>query len=59
MDEQGRSQMAGDYTPQKSDTFTFGLRTVDTPGRDPFGDPTRAPLDPHHSVAKLAELGTR
>jgi xylose isomerase len=49
--------MAGDYTPQKSDKFTFGLWTVGNPGRDPFGDPVRAPLDPHHSVARLAELG--
>ena len=49
--------MAGDYTPQKSDKFTFGLWTVGNPGRDPFGEPVREPLDPHHSVAKLAELG--
>ena len=26
--------------------FTFGLWTVGNPGRDPFGGPTRAPLDP-------------
>jgi xylose isomerase len=37
--------------------FTFGLWTVGNPGRDPFGDPTRAPLDPVDSVRKLAELG--
>jgi xylose isomerase len=37
--------------------FTFGLWTVGNPGRDPFGDPTRAPLDPVDSVGKLAELG--
>jgi xylose isomerase len=37
--------------------FTFGLWTVGNPGRDPFGDPTRAPLDPVESVQKLAELG--
>ncbi len=37
--------------------FTFGLWTVGNPGRDPFGDPTRAPLDPVESVHKLAELG--
>ncbi len=49
--------MADQYTPQKSDKFTFGLWTVGNPGRDPFGDPVRAPLDPHHSVRKLAELG--
>jgi xylose isomerase len=37
--------------------FTFGLWTVGNPGRDPFGEPTRAPLDPVQSVHKLAELG--
>jgi xylose isomerase len=37
--------------------FTFGLWTVGNPGRDPFGDPTRAPIDPVDSVWKLAELG--
>jgi xylose isomerase len=37
--------------------FTFGLWTVGHPGRDPFGDPTRAPIDPVDSVRKLAELG--
>jgi xylose isomerase len=37
--------------------FTFGLWTVGNPGRDPFGGPTREPLDPPDSVHKLAELG--
>jgi xylose isomerase len=37
--------------------FTFGLWTVGNPGRDPFGGPTREPLDPAESVRKLAELG--
>jgi xylose isomerase len=37
--------------------FTFGLWTVGNPGRDPFGDPTRAPIDPVDSVWKPAELG--
>ena len=37
--------------------FTFGLWTVGNPGRDPFGGPTREPLDPVESVKKLAELG--
>jgi xylose isomerase len=37
--------------------FTFGLWTVGNPGRDPFGGPTRGPLDPAESVRKLAELG--
>jgi xylose isomerase len=37
--------------------FTFGLWTVGNPGRDPFGGPTREPLDPVESVKKLGELG--
>ena len=49
--------MADQYTPQKSDKFTFGLWTVANPGSDPFGEPVRPPLDPVTSVHKLAELG--
>ncbi len=37
--------------------FTFGLWTVGNPGLDPFGWPTREPLDPVDSVKKLGELG--
>jgi xylose isomerase len=37
--------------------FTFGLWTVGNPGRDPFGEPTRARLDPCDTVHRLAELG--
>src|SRR3954453_1690616 len=37
--------------------FTFGLWTVGNPGRDPFGEPTRAPVDPVGCGRKLAELG--
>jgi xylose isomerase len=37
--------------------FTFGLWTVGNPGRDPFGEPTRAPVDPVDSAGRLAELG--
>jgi len=43
--------------PRPEDRFTFGLWTVGWPARDPFGDPTRAPLDPVESVHRLAELG--
>src|SRR5690606_40835668 len=39
------------------DRFTFGLWTVSNVGRDPFGEPTRASLDPTYVVSKLAELG--
>ncbi len=41
----------------KDDRFSFGLWTVGWPGRDPFGDATRAPLDPVESVHRLAGLG--
>jgi xylose isomerase len=44
-------------TPRKEHRFTFGLWTVGNPGRDPFGGPTREPVDPVDSVHKLAELG--
>jgi xylose isomerase len=43
--------------PKPEDRFTFGLWTVGNPGRDPFGLPTREPLDPVESVERLAELG--
>jgi xylose isomerase len=49
--------MADQYTPQRADKFTFGLWTVGNVGRDPFGEPVRAPLDPVRSVHKLSELG--
>jgi xylose isomerase len=37
--------------------FTFGLWTVGNRGRDPFGEPTRAALDPVDIVRKLAGIG--
>jgi len=45
------------FAPTPADRFTFGLWTVGNVGRDPFGEPTRPPLDPTYVVAKLAELG--
>ncbi|MEV0117271.1 xylose isomerase [Streptomyces sp. NPDC050844] len=45
------------YQPTPEDKFTFGLWTVGWQGRDPFGDATRAPLEPADSVRHLAELG--
>jgi xylose isomerase len=39
------------------DKFSFGLWTVGYAGRDPFGDPTRAPLDPVRSLEQLSALG--
>jgi xylose isomerase len=44
-------------TPRPEHKFTFGLWTVGWQGRDPFGDATRAALDPVESVTRLAELG--
>ena len=46
-----------DTTPTKDDKFSFGMWTVGWQARDPFGEPTRAPLDPLHAVDKLAEIG--
>ncbi len=46
-----------ELTPRPEHRFTFGLWTVGNPGRDPFGEPTRALLDPVESVERLAELG--
>ena len=44
-------------TPTPSDQFTFGLWTVGYSGQDPFGGPTRAPLDVVHVIEKLASYG--
>ena len=44
-------------TPTRDDKFSFGLWTVGYNGTDPFGGPTRKPLDVVHVVEKLAELG--
>jgi xylose isomerase len=44
-------------TATPDDRFTFGLWTVGNPGRDPFGGPTRAPIDPVDSVNRLGALG--
>ena len=45
------------YAPQPEHHFTFGLWTVGNAGRDPFGEPVRAPLSPASIVERLAELG--
>src|SRR5579862_3218656 len=49
--------MADRYAPKPSDKFTFGLWTTANPGRDPFGEPTRPPLDPIKNIRKMAEAG--
>ena len=45
------------YAPQPEDKFTFGLWTVGNTGRDPFGEPTRAPMSPAETVRLLGEVG--
>ncbi|HEY8913488.1 xylose isomerase [Lacisediminihabitans sp.] len=44
-------------TPTRADKFSFGLWTVGYNGSDPFGGPTRPPLDVVEAVTRLAELG--
>ena len=43
--------------PTPADKFSFGMWTVGFTGRDPFGDPTRQPMDIVHMLEKLADLG--
>ena len=49
--------MSDRYTPRPEHKFTFGLWTVGNPGRDPFGQEVRPPLDAVEAVHRLAELG--
>jgi len=49
--------MTDAYTPRPEHHFTFGLWTVGNVGRDPFGEPVRAPIAPPRIVEKLGELG--
>jgi xylose isomerase len=44
-------------TFDKKYKFTFGLWTVGNPGRDPFGEPTRAPLTPPKIADLLGDVG--
>lgn len=44
-------------TPTPADRFSFGLWTVGYDGTDPFGGPTRRPLDVVHVVEQLAARG--
>ena len=46
-----------DYAPKPENKFTFGLWTTANQGRDPFGEPTRPPLDPIKNIRKMAEIG--
>ncbi|WP_103504303.1 MULTISPECIES: xylose isomerase [unclassified Streptomyces] len=49
--------MPQNYVPTPQDKFSFGLWTIGWQGRDPFGDASRAPLDPVEAVHRLTELG--
>lgn len=49
--------MSSQFIPKPEDKFTFGLWTVGWLGRDPFGEATRAPIDPVRSVYELAKRG--
>jgi xylose isomerase len=44
-------------TPVPEDNFAFGLWTIGNIGRDPFGEPTRAPMTPADFVRGLARVG--
>jgi len=46
-----------DYLPKPEHKFTFGLWTVGSTGRDPFGGPVRTGLTPVEIVRLLAEVG--
>jgi xylose isomerase len=43
--------------PTREDHFSFGLWTVGWQARDPFGEATRAAVDPVESVHRLSDLG--
>lgn len=45
------------YQPKPEHKFTFGLWTVGSVGRDPFGEPVRSRLSPVELVYLLAEVG--
>jgi xylose isomerase len=48
-----------DYTPRPEHKFTFGLWTVGSTGRDPFGSEVRQALSPVELVHMLSELSLR
>ncbi len=45
------------HSPRPEHRFTFGLWTVGSVGRDPFGAPVREPKSPAELVHLLAEVG--
>lgn len=46
-----------DYSPKPEHKFTFGLWTVGSVGRDPFGEPVRRARSPVELVHLLSEVG--
>ena len=49
--------MDDQYAATPEDRFSFGLWTVGHRGGDPFGLPTRPPIDPLEIVARLGRVG--
>src|SRR5450631_1997580 len=49
--------MPDPFAPAPGDRFSFGLWTVGHRGHDPFGLPTRPPIEPEAIVNRLAEVG--
>jgi xylose isomerase len=49
--------MSNRFQPKPEHKFTFGLWTVGSLGRDPFGEPVRAPRSAVELVHLLAEVG--
>ena len=49
--------MADQFQPKPEHKFTFGLWTVGSMGRDPFGEPVRERMTPIELVHLLAEVG--
>ena len=49
--------MTNEYTPLPEHKFTFGLWTVGSVGRDPFGEPVRERKTPAELVYLLGEVG--
>jgi len=45
------------FIPRPEDKFSFGLWTVGSIGRDPFGGPVRDPKTPAELVYLLGEVG--
>jgi len=52
-----RRNLMNTFTPKPEHKFTFGLWTVGSTGRDPFGGPVRDPKTPAELVHLLAEVG--